>query len=62
MNVNITLVTTSTWPAVGPRRFGLGPLRVPSETGSESEGLAESLADIRRRFRRRAIEQERLSG
>ena len=34
MNVNITLVTTSTWPADGPCRFGRGELIVPDEAVS----------------------------
>jgi hypothetical protein len=34
MNVNITLVTTSTWPAVGPRRFGRGQVELTDKGGS----------------------------
>src|SRR5215469_1981550 len=38
MNVNITLVTTSTWPVVGPRRWARGVVRVPDEPKRDSEG------------------------
>src|SRR5690242_16571095 len=35
MNVNITLVTTSTWPDVGPRRFGRVAAAGPDEAASD---------------------------
>jgi hypothetical protein len=54
MKVNITLVTTSTWPGVGVRRFGLGSVSVPD--GAASDALGEgSAADISRRFRGESI-------
>jgi hypothetical protein len=50
MNVNITLVTTKTWPDVGPRRFGRGVVRVPDAVNSGGvEGRAS--ADISNLFR-----------
>jgi hypothetical protein len=50
MNVNITLVTTSTWPAVGPRRFGRGAVAV-CENGVSDEVESGSPAAISVAFR-----------
>jgi hypothetical protein len=44
MNVNITLVTTRTWPGVGPRRFGRGAVMVPDEEASVGFGGWRSAA------------------
>jgi hypothetical protein len=44
MNVNITLVTTKTWPDVGPRRFGRGGVSVAGEVESGRPGACSSMA------------------
>ena len=44
MNVNITLVTTSTWPAVGPFLLGAGDVATAAAAGSGGLDENESAA------------------
>ena len=62
MNVNITLVTTSTWPAVGPFRFGVvDGATVAGAVGSGRFDGDESAA-ISSLFREESIGVSRPSG
>ena len=65
MNVNITLVTTSTWPAFSDFRFEAGEMALRNEGASEgvSEGIGQVISGNHGRkhlFSRRSLSERRM--